>query len=87
MSNWEALENNCYEKILKDYGKFAQILPHGKSDSTKPDIEVILPNGKNFFLKSNQEMHNVVSLYYFQKMKQKPFVFLKEIKWKKTLHV
>lgn len=50
MSNWEELENNCYEKILETYGKLAQILPHGKSDSTKPDIEVILPNGENFFI-------------------------------------
>lgn len=39
-SDWEYLENKCYEYLKKLYGNNASIEPFGKSDSTKADIKV-----------------------------------------------
>lgn len=84
MSNWEKLENDCYEKLLKDYGKFAKILPHGKSDSTKPDIEVILPTGENFFIEVKSRNAQCCQFVLFPEDDTKTFRFSERNKMPRT---
>ena len=84
MSNWEALENDCYQKIHSEYGKYAQILPHGKSDSTKPDIEVILPNGENFFIEVKARNAQCCQFVLFPEDETKTFRFSERNKIAKT---
>ena len=84
MSNWEELEKNCYERILKMYGKLAQILAHGESDSTKPDIEVILPNGEKFFIEVKSRNAQCCQFVLFPDDATKTFCFSNRNKTEKT---
>lgn len=84
MSNWETFENDCYKKLLNDYGQFAKILPHGKSDSTKPDIEVILPNGENFFIEVKSRNAQCCQFVLFPEDETKTFRFSERNKTQKT---
>ena len=49
-SEWEELENRCYEYLRRLYGKNNLIEPYGKSDSTKADIKVNPLNNEEFFI-------------------------------------
>lgn len=84
MANWETFEVECYEKLQKDYGEFAKILPHGKSDSTKPDIEIRLPNGNNFFIEIKSKNAQCCQFVLFPENKTKTFRFSERNKMKKT---
>lgn len=84
MANWEKFEHECYEKLQKDYGKFAKILPHGKSDSTKPDIEIILPNGQNFFIEVKSRNAQCCQFVLFPDDETKTFHFSERNKMIKT---
>lgn len=84
MANWEKFELECYEKLQKDYGKLVKILPHGKSDSTKPDIEVILPNGENFFIEVKSKNAQCCQFVLFPDDKTKTFLFSERNRITKT---
>lgn len=84
MANWEKFELECYEKLQKDYGKIAKILPHGKSDSTKPDIEIILQNGESFFIEVKSPNSQCCQFVLFPEDKVKSFRFSERNKMKKT---
>lgn len=84
MANWEKFELECYEKLKKDYSKLAKILPHGKSDSTKPDIEIVLPNGENFFIEVKSKKSQCCQFVLFPDDKTKTFHFSEQNKMAKT---
>lgn len=69
MANWEQFELECYEELQKSYGKLAKILPHGKSDSTKPDIEIVLKNGESFFIEVKSKNAQCCQFVLFPKDK------------------
>ncbi len=47
--NWEIFENECYKYLKENYNTKATFLPCGKSDSTKPDIQVCNKKGEERF--------------------------------------
>lgn len=75
MSKWEKLESDCFKKIVHDYGDFATILPHGKSDSTRPDIEVVLKSGETFYIEVKSRNAQCCQFVLFPDDKSKNFIF------------
>lgn len=49
-TDWEELENRCYEYLKQKYGKFASIEPFGKADSSKADIKISTKSSGEFFV-------------------------------------
>lgn len=49
-SNWEEHENMCLKYLKGKFGKYADFISLGGSNSTVPDIKVVLKNGKSFWI-------------------------------------
>ncbi len=51
MKNWEYFEKTCVEFLAANFGKYANFIPLGKSDSTVTDIKVE-KNNKHFYIEA-----------------------------------
>ena len=54
MKDWEKFEISCTGYLNSSFGKYAQFIHTGGSDSTKPDIAVVLNNGKRFYMEAKK---------------------------------
>ncbi len=75
MKKWEKLEKDCFQQLSTMYGDYIKILPYGKSDSTKPDLKIILPNGKSFFIEIKSPNAQCCQFVLFPDEKKKSFYF------------
>lgn len=50
--SWEDFENDCTKYLITNFGKYADFIHEGGSDSTISDIEVRRKSGRNFYIEA-----------------------------------
>lgn len=74
-TRWEKLERDCFQHLKKTYQHICSVIPFGKSNSTKPDIQIITSSGKDFFVEVKAKSSQCCQFVLFPNPEKECFDF------------
>lgn len=74
-NTWQIFEVECYKHLVNTYGTNARFSAFGKSDSTKPDIFVVTPQGAKFFIETKSRQSQCGQFVLIPDQNNKTFTY------------
>lgn len=75
MSNWENFEIECVDYLNRKFGRYAEFIHQGGSDSTVPDILVKTLNEKSFYIEAKSCPAQCGQFVLLPDIKTKSFIY------------
>lgn len=77
---WKEFEKDCFKYLSEKYTGDFSLEPHGESDSTKADVEIVFADDSNFFIEIKESSSQCCQFVLFPNKELKNFEVSTDVK-------